>query len=50
MFLADVCVHFTGKKSYHASTMSFWCHHVDLHFALFLKPIHTEELHHCKLF
>ena len=22
MFLADACVHFTGKKSYHAYTMS----------------------------
>ena len=30
MFWADACVHFPGKNSYHANTMSFWCHYVDL--------------------
>ena len=30
MVLADACVHFPGEKSYHAYTMSFWRHHVDL--------------------
>ena len=36
--LADACVHFTGKKSNHANTMSFWRHHVDLQtFAVFFK-------------
>ena len=41
MLLANVCVHFPGKKSFHANTMSFSCHHVD--FAVFSKTMHTEK-------
>jgi len=30
MSFADTCVHFTGKKSYHANMISFSRHHNDL--------------------